>query len=157
MKILFHKLTDREHRLEIVRDDGSAEAVTCESRSYLEHDLLHYALEREAAIADGFWGSLAAGRTLEQMNGMARSGMTPDAAGALAAIEPVVGALTGLTKGGSPAEVVGGARAYLEALEYDVPAWLTEETLTAALARMRELEGRWRATARGTAMELTWT
>ena len=58
MRILLHKISDDRHTLEIVRADGRRERVDCETRSYLQHDLLHYAVETEASLAAGFWGSL---------------------------------------------------------------------------------------------------
>lgn len=68
MRTLLHKLSDDRHGLEIVRPDGSSERAECETRSYLQHDHLHYALEREAGLAGGFWGDLARGETLAAMN-----------------------------------------------------------------------------------------
>ena len=35
---------------------------------HLVHDLLHYAAEQEAGVQTGFWGTLASGRTLADMN-----------------------------------------------------------------------------------------
>ena len=61
MKILLTKLTDDRHQLAIERDDGSTESVELETRSFLLHDLVHYAVEAEAKIDDGFWGLLARG------------------------------------------------------------------------------------------------
>jgi hypothetical protein len=43
MRGIFSKLSDDQHRLEIVRTDGQREQMSCETRSYLVHDLLHYA------------------------------------------------------------------------------------------------------------------
>lgn len=48
MRIAFTKLTQDRHRLEIRREDGSTESVELETRSYLLHDLGHYAVEAEA-------------------------------------------------------------------------------------------------------------
>ena len=98
MRIAFRKLTDERHVLTIVRDDGAREAVECETRSYLTHDLLHYAVESEVGLAGGFWGTLAAGATLARVND--RTQPPPTAAPEeLAVIEQIVGALSGTLKG----------------------------------------------------------
>ena len=65
MKIEFTKLTDQTHLLAITRVDGSHESVTCESKSYLRHDLIHFALESEAGLSFGFWGLIASGKSLQ--------------------------------------------------------------------------------------------
>jgi hypothetical protein len=69
LRIRIHKLNDEQHRLEIVRADGRCEEVLCETRSYLRHDFLHYAVESSAALTSGFWGLLASGTTLARMIG----------------------------------------------------------------------------------------
>src|SRR3954454_19930968 len=50
MRIVFRKLSDERHTLEIVREDGRREEVDCETRSLLVHDLLHLAVESEAKV-----------------------------------------------------------------------------------------------------------
>jgi hypothetical protein len=155
LRIGFHKLSEARHALEIVRDDGRRERVECETRSYLMHDFLHYAVESEARLQGGFWGALASGRTLAELND--RSGGAMQAGGAeMAAIEQVVGALSGVVKGRAPADLVAGMRRFAEALGTRMPDWLSEDLVVAVQERMRQLVGRWRATAHGTTMELDW-
>jgi hypothetical protein len=155
MRIAFRKVTDERHELSIVRDDGARETVPCETRSYLTHDLLHYAVEREARLEVGFWGTLAAGATLARMND--RTQPAPSASpGELAVIEQVVGALSGTLKGRSPAELVGGLRRFAASVGTTAPAWLTEELVVGVNGRMRGLLGHWRATPRGGEMVLAW-
>jgi hypothetical protein len=155
MRIVFRKLTDERHELAIVRDDGARETVTCETRSYLTHDLLHYAVERAAGLTTGFWGTLAAGATLARMND--RTQPAPSAAPEeLATIERFVGAFSATAKGRAPAEVLAGMRRYAESLSAPLPAWLTEDLPAAVDERMRGLLGQWRATPRGGEMVLEW-
>lgn len=54
-----------------------ARPVACETRSYLVHDLLHYAVESEAGLSGGFWGNLARGKTLADMNDLRRTPGAP--------------------------------------------------------------------------------
>ncbi|HEX5051990.1 MAG TPA: hypothetical protein VFZ65_09475, partial [Planctomycetota bacterium] len=49
------------HRMEIVRDDGTREQHELETRSCLLHDLVHFAVETEAALGNSFYGRLAHG------------------------------------------------------------------------------------------------
>jgi hypothetical protein len=155
MRIRFTKITGERHELEVLRDDGSGEAVACETRSYLMHDLLHYAVESEAKIAHGFWGLLARGKTLAEMNDRTGKAMAAEAPGLLA-IEQVVGALSDLTKGRPAHEVVDAIRRYEVALGQEAPAWLTEELIVRVQQRMKALAGHWKATRHRTTMELPW-
>jgi hypothetical protein len=155
VRIALRKLTDARHELAILRASGAREAVECETRSYLHHDLLHYAVEREAGLSVGFWGTLAAGATLARMND--RTQPPPTAAPEqLMAIEQVVGALSETLKGRAPAELVAGMRRFAASMGTTMPDWLTEALVVGVNERMRRLLGRWRATPRGGEMVLDW-
>lgn len=154
IRILFHKVSDDRHVLEIVRDDGRLERVDCETRSYLEHDLLHFAVETEASLRGGFWGALASGRTLAQMNDRARP--TPYGTSEMMVIERVVGVLSGLTKGRTPEEMVSGLERYAASSSEPTPSWLTTSFVAGVQERLRRLIGRWKATPFGGTMELRW-
>lgn len=148
MRIALRKLSDERHVLEIRRADR-IETMDCETRSYLVHDLLHYAVEAEARTNAGVWGSLAAGRTLAELNDRSETVMTM--AGELGMIERLVGMLTAAVQGRAAADVVEALRRH-----GDMPAWLDEAFVTAVQERMRRLLGQWRATPFGGAMELAW-
>jgi hypothetical protein len=153
MRILFRKLSDARHVLELVRDDGRREQVDCESRSYLTHDLLHYAIEGEAGLQNGFWGRLAAGKTLVEMNDRVSMSIgDPE----MATVELIVGVLSGAVKGISSADLVGGLRNVADATATQIPAWLTEPFVDAVRERMRRLLGQWTATPYRSALELGW-
>jgi hypothetical protein len=156
MRIAFRRIDDRRHTLEVTRADGGTESVECETRSYLVHDLLHYAVESEAGLRGGFWGNLAAGKTLAQMNDRTGLGMA-DAAGEMGAIEQIVGALHGATKGRSARDVVAGVRRFNESIGVSTPSWLTEAFVERVQDRMHQLQGQWRATPRGGRMELSFS
>jgi hypothetical protein len=157
MRIRFTRISDQRHELALLRDGVVRERVECETRSYLTHDLLHYAVEAEAGLAGGFWGNLAAGRTLAQMNDRT-GGMGAGAADAeeMGTIEQVVGALTGAVKGRSAADMVSGMQRFAASAGTTMPGWLTEAFVVAVQERMRRLLGHWRATPVGHAMELDW-
>jgi len=151
MQIVFRKLTDDRHELAISRGSGSWEAVVCETRSYITHDLLHYAVESEARITSGFWGRLAAGASLAEMNDRTRP-MGEE----MAAIERVVGALTASVKGRSAAEVTSAISRFASSSGVTFPPWVDESFVLAVKERMRQLLGRWKSTPRGSVLELAW-
>src|SRR5262245_55512110 len=106
MRILLRKISDATHRLEIVRDDGSRDAVELASRSFLIHDFLHYAVETEAGLSASFWGMLAAGKTLTEVHESMAKAADRDALmrSEAAVTEAVVGALTGVVQERADAE-----------------------------------------------------
>jgi hypothetical protein len=150
MRIVLRKLSDERHELAISRDSASWETVECETRSYLTHDLLHYAVEIEAGVHTGFWGRLAAGATLAEMNDRTRS-MDNE----MATIGQIVGALTPSVKGRSAAEVAGMKR-FASSLGMAMPSWLSASFVLAVQERTRQLVGCWKATLRGSVLELAW-
>jgi hypothetical protein len=155
VRILFHKISDERHVLEIVRPDGRRESEDCETRSLLVHDLLHYAVESEARLVGGFWGNLGRGKTLSDMNdrtGQAMAGASAE----MAVIERLVGSLSGAVKGRSAKEMVAALGMHAEALGTTNPPWLTEPFVLSVQERMRKLLGQWKATPFGSAMELDW-
>lgn len=156
MRILFRKISgEQQHELTIVRPDGRRESLLCETRSVLMHDFIHYAVESAAGIETGFWGLLARGRTLAQMND--RGGLpSADEAAEMAIIERFVGALSGAAKQVPAAELAAGIRRYAGAMDTQVPPWLTEAVVVHAQERLRHLVGAWRATPPGAAVELEW-
>jgi len=154
VRISFRKISDDRHELAIERD-GRSERMACETRSFLRHDLLHYAVEGEGGRSAGFWGLVAGGRTLVEMKDDAAA-LFADGAGELPWIERVVGALHGVGKGRSPEQLVAGIRSMAGSLGSEPPAWLTVELVERVEERMRQLLGHWRATPYGGCMELAW-
>ena len=155
MRILVRKIPGARHELTIVRPDGRRESLLCETRSTLVHDFIHYAVEGAAQIETGFWGRLAAGRSLAEMND--RAGLpAADEAAELAIVERFVGALSGAAKGLPAADLVATITRYAAGTGDRTPAWLTEAVVGEAQARLRQLIGAWRATPAGAAVELDW-
>jgi hypothetical protein len=152
MRVILHKLSDERHALEIVRDSGDRERMECETRSLLVHDFMHFAVEETAKLTDGFWGKLANGKTLAEMNDRASPPNDP----AMMEIERIVGALSMAAKGATPPQVVAAQKAYSAAVGVGVPAWLTESFVARVQARLRQLRGEWNATPYGRTMELAW-
>src|SRR5690606_5453430 len=153
MRIAFHKVSGDQHVLEVVHEGGQRESVECETRSYLMHDLLHYALEAEANLATGVWGSLASGKTLAELN--TRDGLPVATGPDMLMIEQLAGALSGVMKGQSGEAFLEGLRQNADALAWSIPDWLTPRFVEAVRERMRQLLGRWNATSFGGTLELS--
>ena len=157
MLIRFTRFTDDRHALEIVRKDGSRERVELETKSHWLHDLVHFAVEAEAGLQDGFCGALAAGMTLSELND--RTGQAQgSSAGTLEVIEMLVGAITGALSGVPLETASENIKAYFEHVGRGgaFPAWLTSDYLMRVQERLRKLVGHWKGTPFGSIMELTW-
>lgn len=141
MIIRFTRLNPTHHRFEAMRDDGAIESRELETRSFLTHDFVHFALESEGKLTDGFYGALARGGSYETE--------------AAAAIESVVGPLQGAIKGElDPTSFVSRFRAVQESIGGRAPDWLSEDLIARTVTRIRQLQGQWRATPFGQTMEL---
>jgi hypothetical protein len=141
MIVRFTRLSPTHHRFEAVRDDGAIESRELETRSFLLHDLVHFALESEGKLNQGFYGAIAHGGAYETE--------------AAAAVESVVGPLQGALKGEiDPSDFVARFRATQESIGADPPDWLSEDLIARTLERLRQLQGQWRATPFGGTMEL---
>jgi hypothetical protein len=146
VRVLFTKLSDERHALEIVRDDATRERVELDSRSFLVHDLAHFVVEKEANTARGFWGLLASGTRFAQL--------TPDAL----KLDPLHDDLMRAEGLAAPFQTLWGARdtAHLDEKSAWYASRTSEEFTAACLERMRRIWGHWRATKYGETMELTW-
>lgn len=147
MRISFTKLADDRHRLAIHRDDGSSDAVELETRSLLLHDLVHYAVEAEASIEDGFWGLLSQGWTLSAFSD--RTMKDPPSPG-LALAERLVGPMQSLWQGRFEEAL------YLESAPPEASGIVDADFVARVRSRLRALTGHWRATPFGGVMEIAW-
>jgi hypothetical protein len=166
MQIRLRKISDLRHRLEIVRTDGSRDAVELATRSFLIHDFLHYAVETRAGLEASFWGMLASGKSFRDVHESFAMVRPADRAALLrseaAVTEAVVGALTGVVqerdqkRADAEAAIAGLARLF-EAQERALPAWLTAAFVDGVYEHMRRLRGEWRAVPFGGDMVIEFT
>lgn len=158
MRIRLTKLSDLNHRMTALRDDGSTETAELVSRSFLMHDFIHYAVETTAGLSGGFWGLLASGKTMAElaMNMRPEGGITMELLGGEAAtVEAVVGCFTGLAQDrATTAESLDAVRRILEPQGRRPPAWVTDEFARTVQEKLRRLKGEWRALPYGASMEL---
>jgi hypothetical protein len=159
MRIRLTKISDAQHRLALARDDGTREAVALASRSFLWHDLLHYAVETSAGLQQSFWGQLASGRRLAELHDAMSDGAGAAKAGAseAAVTEAVVGVLTNVVRErAAPGAAIEGLTRLFEAQERELPIWLSADFVARVRERMRALMGQWRAVPYGGDMQLTF-
>jgi hypothetical protein len=141
MIVRFTRLNPTHHRFEAIRSDGKRETRELETRSLLTHDLVHFALESEGRLSEGFYGALSRGASYETE--------------AAAEIEYVVGPLQGALKDEfDPAAFVERLHAHRANMGERAPDWLTVDLIARTCVRFRQLQGQWRATPFGEAMEL---
>jgi hypothetical protein len=154
LALSFTRVSPTYHRFEYRRADGTGETLELETRSFLVHDLIHYAVESEAGLRGSFYGILDRIGGYEELsvNGGAALG------GEIAITERIVGALTGALREDDldEAAFVRSVTEYLDLFEERAPRWFSETFVLAVRERMRQLTGRWNATPFGEAMELSF-
>ena len=148
--VRFTRLTNDRHRFEYVRPDGTGEAVELETHSALFHDLVHFAVESEANLQGSFYGLLA------RLGGYAELTLAGSSLGGEAAMtEMVVGPMQGAMKGDlDPEAFIERVQEYREDMGVPKIPWLSADLIVRAKERLRQLEGRWKATPFGETMEL---
>jgi hypothetical protein len=155
MRILLTKVSDQRHALEIVRSDGSRETVELVTREALFHDLLHYAVESSLPTQRGFWGTLAGGRTMADLND--RTGVSvKENAETLYMAERIVGIMSSVMK--MPVDQAFAKLCWFsESQGQELPEWCTERFVAEVSEHMRRLQGQWKAIPYGESMEIVWT
>lgn len=154
MRILLTKISDQRHALEIVRADASRDATELVTREALFHDFLHFAVESSLPTHNGFWGTLASGKTIADLND--RSGAAvKENIDTLYRVEGIVGAMTSVVE--MPLEQAFARLCWFSESQNEAPPhWCTEIFVAEVSERMRRLRGQWRATPYGQAMEIRW-
>lgn len=144
------RISPTHHTFAYTRQDGTGETLELETKSFLFHDLLHFAVESEARLQHSFYGNLAKSSsyaTLAELNG--------EAEGEIGMTERVVGGLTGYFKSQMDAQAfLELMRNMVQATGEDLPPWLTGDFLANIKEQMRRLQGEWNALPFGKTMEL---
>jgi hypothetical protein len=152
LTLRFTRLSPTHHRFEYRRADGTGETIEMETRSFLTHDLIHYAVESEAQLKGSFYGILGRIGGYEELSVAGGAAL----GGEIAITERVVGAVTGALQEDDldPDAFVAQVIEYLDLFDERAPRWFTPAFVLAVRERMRQLTGRWTATAFGQAMQL---
>lgn len=67
MKIELKKITNYQCEYTLAMDDQSLERITLETKTYLVHDICHFAVEKNLGYKNGFWGMLSQGYTFSEL------------------------------------------------------------------------------------------
>lgn len=157
MQIALKKVSPTHHAFTLLFAGGGKETIQLETKTYLYHDMLHFAIESEAKLIDAFYGRLARGYRYEELAlpemPVAKNG--GDSEGLM--VERVVGLMTGVLKHGASSEAaISGLHNLLSASGEEVPPWFTESFIEKITERMRTLMGEWNGTPFGETMTLTF-
>jgi hypothetical protein len=152
LTLRFTRVSPTHHRFDYRRPDGSGEAIEMETRSFLFHDLLHYAVESEAGLRGSFYGILGKIGGYEELSVAGGAAL----GGEIAITERVVGALASAQQDEDldAEDFVAQVTEYLDVYEERAPRWFTPAFIAAVRERMRQMMGRWKATPSGETMEL---
>lgn len=145
MKITILKKNAFLAQYSIQRTDGSSDAVTLDTKTYLEHDICHYVVEKNLGYTKGFWGMLASGKNFGELSGK-NNPLTEE----LRFIEKVVGPVQSVYWGHLPAEKFADFTAHLE---FPLPAGFVET----CVAEIRSLTSAWQYLPAGDKIQLNWT
>ncbi len=148
MEVAFVKTSHAAYTLRCTRADGSATERSLETRSFLAHDLVHFAFEREAKRSASFFGGIAAG-----------SALTDPApfAGELAVTELIVAPVQSAVKTRATGqEILSGLKDYVAVQGLVIPADVTPELLDRVLSWTRATMRRYDALKTGDLLAFAW-
>lgn len=159
MIIRFTKKTPTHHLFEVQRNNGSTEQAMLETRSYMPHDLIHFAYESLAGCRHSFYGRLAAGTTLADFREIDIRNIPETAEDReLVNTERITGPLTAWLRGTDNEEAcLAMLTQVFQVLNESVPAHITAEFLTHLRELYRKLWGQWTSLPHHISMDLEWT
>jgi len=151
------KISPVHHSFEYVREDGKGAKVELETKTFLFHDFLHFAVASEAGLQNSFYGMLYSGKEYAALVPKGETGgvfLTGEAA----VTERIVGPLTGVIKGETTTEqFLEGLENIFSAYGEAVPAWVTGDFVEKVKEKMRRLLGEWNHLPFGQAMEICFS
>ena len=146
------RISHTHHTLEYKREDGTGESTELESKTFLMHDFVHYCVEKEAGLTDGFFGLLEKGCTYESLSYKDKE--HPDCK-VTEDIERVTGVMTGVVKGDATVSQTKDIfQNMYNAYNTPQPSWINESNLTNAHERYKRLMGEWNSLKFGETLEL---
>ena len=145
MKIEIQKLSNYQCLYTITRADQSVERITLETKTYLVHDICHFAVEKNLGYTNGFWGMLSQGYTLSALFGKDNP-QTEE----LRFIEKIVGPVQSVYSGHTPKEDFQNYTAHLDFT-------MTANVLSACLTEIRTIIENWEQLVVGQQLILVFT
>ena len=150
MRIRWTRCSPDRHRFEIVRADGSREGAELETRSVLLHDFVHYAVESEAGIDDGFYGLLARGLGFGELRREVELQEHPGIHRAESLVGPMQAVWNGRISKERYVEQLGPGDPAVDQVPVD------RAFVDRVCERLRQITGQWRGTPFHDTMELVW-
>lgn len=165
MRIEITKRRDHD-RIGIARADGSRAETTFPKKGPVPHDAVHWFVERELGLAQGFWGMVAAGRHPEELVEVAkaaghasakRAGLPDASIVELLQAERVVECFEAdlWGGGGDPADLIAVARTACDYSHVPLPA-LDEAAVERIRAALGPFARAWIAASEGHQAQLDW-
>lgn len=152
LTIKIKRVSHTHHKLEYIRENGSGETTELETKTFLMHDFIHFCVEKEAGLKDGFYGLLEKGCTYASLSfnekGDTNCKVTEE-------IERVTGAMTGIMKEmTTPSELMKVFHNMYNAYNELIPEWLNENTIQHAHDRYKRIMGEWNSLKFGETLTL---
>lgn len=141
MNIQFQKRNAAQHTLSTFLDKKLQEQHTYDTKTYFLHDIVHYCVEKEVGIQNGFWGLLAQGYKIADFG----TGKVPMRE--LGQTEKIVGPVQSFFSGHMPADL------FWENMKL-VPLALPAGFLDAVVAQVKGIMDQWRYLPVGEVLEL---
>lgn len=145
MEIAITKKTHYLCQYTVTRHDRSVEDFTLDTKTYLLHDICHFVVERSLNYAAGFWGMLAKGAAISELNGK-----TNPQTAALRFIEQIVGPVQSVYSGHISEHLF---EQFVAHLDFIVPA----NFLRDCLSDLNSIMTAWEALPLGRQLTLDWT
>lgn len=119
------RISTTHHRFEYQREDGSGESAELETKTFLQHDFIHFCVESEAQLKEGFFGLLESGSTFASLTperSMVEEAFAKGSVSPAMEVEQVVGIMTGVIKGAAtPEQTIDGAKNLFGAYDKQIP------------------------------------
>ena len=123
MRISLTRISPTHHTFAYVRDDGTGESIDMDTKTFLVHDLIHFAVETEANLKDSFYGLLNTSGSYASLSG---EGLKTAEGTEVLHTERVVGVLTGIAKGDvTPQQAFGAIENLYNAHKEPIPEWVS--------------------------------
>ena len=156
LEVQLTKRADGSVVMRCTREDGSVTWQKHEKHAafYSFHDLTHFAVETVLGFAEGFYGLVANGWSIEDTTGKGVRGKPPEEA---IVVEHVVGLFDRERSGGGAVLEATQFSALLEQMTgLKLKRAFTDHQLTAVRARIAELHEKWVSIPEGSSLYLTF-
>lgn len=163
MEITFTRTGGRDDWISVYRDDGTPLRWPWPSADrQLPHDLVHFVVETDLRMSQGFWGRVAAGADFGTVSELADRLVAGDrgeegsTAAELAQVEGIVQAVLEPEEAASDEELVTRVTEWCQERQVPAPESLCALTLARIRSRLRTVEQQWRALAVGQSLIVSY-